>query len=187
MGDLKTKCCGNLGEIEVREFDRESERDVDLTIEAYEYLRKNGIETMHYKKVGGLEIEVENLETIPVDYEFKQRQIEAYDKEYKIKAGIALESPDLTIIYYDVEEYKKLRAVQVYDRVELARKISNTLVTYFACYKIHVESGVIWFAKDKKGKVYIASNISPEMFELWDKETGKPFDNKDEIYARILA
>lgn len=179
----------SIEEIEVRFFDPEDEKGIDVTIKVYAYLMASGIPTKHYKKVEYPNVEVQKLETIKVDFEFRRIATGDYAKEHDLPNGAILRDLSIELVSADQDTMYNANikdSGEFATMLEMAEKTFELLVDYSDQFNLFVVSAIIWFAKDESGKIYLASDINPEMIEFWDKKTNGPFSNNDEIYLRIL-
>lgn len=176
-------------EIEVRHFDLEQELDIDFTIKAYAYLEDKGIEVKYLKKLPRQGIEVENLETIKIDFELRHIATGEYAEKRGLAEGTILDKVYFETIYNDeqIPKLEKMDIGQFEQMVEAARETFGLLIDYFSDFNMQLVSAKMWFAEDEFGNVYLASDITPKMVELWDKKTNLPFESEEKIYNKVLG
>ncbi len=171
-----------MSNVEIRWIDPQDEKPINLTLAAYDYIKKRGIKVQHRAKVAKNDIEVQVLKPLP----FELKIIEITAKQVVLKEReLFIEIDDTG----DTENKKKICDI-VFEKKQEASEICiaafEEIKNFFRKYNIIVASASMWCGYDEN-EMFLASDITPVMFELLDFETRKPFPSNDVIYDRLLG
>lgn len=154
----------------------------------FNYLISNGIPTHFVEKISDTEMLVKKVKIVQVEVVCRNIAAGSLVKRYGFKEGTALKQP-IVEYYYKSDELgdplfteAHIFALEVatadeMDYIkELALKINELLIKFFAERKLKLVDFKLEFGRDEEGKIILADEISPDTCRLWDAETNKKLD-----------
>jgi len=170
------------------EIKNKGEINAELTNILFKMLAKKGIKTHLINKINKTDLLVKNLDIIPVEVVIRNKAAGSLAKRLGKEEGSKMAQPVLEF-YYKSDELgdpllnknhifiENLATEKDLEKMsEMAFKINRYLKKYLAKRNIDLIDFKIEFGKDKKGKIHLADEITPDTCRLWDINTQKKLD-----------
>ncbi len=180
----------------------------ELTNYIFKYLEKSGIKTHLVKKISDNEMIIKKLKIIPIEVVTRNIAAGSLLKKTNFKEGTVLKKPIIEFYYKDdslgdpmindshalamklgaQKDIKKLKS--------MADKINSKLKKFFLKRNLKLVDFKLEFGKDKKGKIILGDEITPDTCRLWDAKTNEKLDKDrfrfdlgkvDEAYEEVRS
>jgi phosphoribosylaminoimidazole-succinocarboxamide synthase len=159
-----------------------------LTAHIFKYLEKSGIKTHLVKKISEREMIVKHLKIIPIEVVVRNIAAGSLLKKTNLKEGQEMDKPIIEFYYKDdamgdpmisdshalamkIATQKDLKTLK-----KMAEKINDRLKPFFKRHGLKLVDFKLEFGKDKKGKILLGDEITPDTCRLWDAETNMKLD-----------
>ena len=152
-------------------------------------LEKNGIKTHLIKVLSPTQQLVKKCEIIPIEVIVRNVATGSLTKRLGIKDGtvlpfslveFCLKDDALGDPFINDEHCLLLNLVRKKEHIKkikkIARKINAILFEFFASKRLRLIDFKIELGYDKKGKILLADEISPDSCRFWDKDTNEKLD-----------
>lgn len=179
----------------------------------FDLLTKNGIKTALVETLNETEQLVKKCKIFPLEIIARNVATGSLTKRLGIKDGTKLPFTLIEFCYKDDdlgdpilndEHCLILNAVKDQDELEIlkdiARKINEILVKFFAERKLRLIDFKIELGKDENGEILLCDEISPDSCRFWDADTNQKLDKDvfrqdlgnvkvayEEVLKRILS
>ncbi len=178
----------------------------ELTTYIFGYLGKRGVKNHFVKQISPNEMIIRRLKIVPIEVVVRNIAAGSLLKKTRFKEGEALSKPIVEFYYKDdslgdpmisdshalamkIATEKDLKTLK-----QMARKINKILKPFFLKRGLRLVDFKLEFGKDKKGKIMLGDEITPDTCRLWDTETNEKLDkdrfrfdlgNVNEAYAEV--
>ena len=195
------------------EQDGKGELNCKISTIIFDLLTKNGIKTALVKTLNETEQLVKKCKIFPLEIIARNVATGSLTKRLGIKDGTKLPFTLIEFCYKDDdlgdpilndEHCLILNAVKDQDELEIlkdiARKINEILVKFFAERKLRLIDFKIELGKDENGEILLCDEISPDSCRFWDADTNQKLDKDvfrqdlgnvkvayEEVLKRILS
>lgn len=160
-----------------------------ISTELFHLLEKEGIKTHLIKVLSDNAQLVKKCQIIPIEIIVRNVATGSLTKRLGIKDGTPLKFALVEFCLKDdalgdpfindehcllldlVRDKKDIKKIK-----KIARKINAILLDFFARKKLRLIDFKIELGYDKKGKILLADEISPDSCRFWDKDTGEKLD-----------
>jgi phosphoribosylaminoimidazole-succinocarboxamide synthase len=177
-----------------------------ITAHIFKYLEKHGIKTHFVKLVSDNEMVVKKLKIIPIEVIIRNIAAGSLLKKTNFKEGLVLSKPIVEFYYKDdalgdplindshALAMKLAKPAELKTLRKLAEKINAKLKPFFNKRNLKLVDFKLEFGKDKKGKILLGDEITPDTCRLWDTETNEKLDkdrfrfdlgNVDDTYVEV--
>lgn len=158
-----------------------------ISINLFEYLNSYNVQNHFISQLSENEITVKNLEIIPIEVLIRNYATGNFCKKFNFKEGDKLSSPVLEFYLKDDKLKKPLMSESVIFALnlaskeevmiikKLATKINAILKPYFERRDLKLINLRLEFGRFN-GSLYVADEISPDTFILWDKTTNEKYN-----------
>src|SRR4030095_3759627 len=179
-----------------------------LTAHIFKYLERSGIKTHLVKKINEREMIVKQLKIIPIEVVVRNIAAGSLLKKTRFKEGHQLAKPIVEFYYKDdalgdpmisdshalamkIATEKDLKKLK-----KMAEKINSKLKPFFKSHGLRLVDFKLEFGKDKKGKILLGDEITPDTCRLWDAKTNEKLDKDrfrfdlggvNEAYAEVSS
>lgn len=160
----------------------------ELTTYIFTYLGKKGIKTHLVKQISPNEMIIKRLKIIPIEVVVRNIAAGSLLKKTNFTEGQVLAEPIVEFYYKDdslgdpmISDSHAL-AMNIADKKDIktlkkmAEKINNILKPFFLKRKLKLADCKLEFGKDKKGKILLGDEITPDTCRLWDAKTNEKLD-----------
>ena len=160
-----------------------------ISTELFTLLEKNGIKTHLIKVLSPTQQLVKKCEIIPIEVIVRNVATGSLTKRLGIKDGtvlpfvlveFCLKDDSLGDPFINDEHCLLLNLVRKKAHIKkikkIARKINAILFEFFASKRLRLIDFKIELGYDKKGKILLADEISPDSCRFWDKDTNEKLD-----------
>ena len=195
------------------EQDGKGELNCKISTIIFDLLTKNGIKTALVETLNETEQLVKKCKIFPLEIIARNVATGSLTKRLGIKDGTKLPFTLIEFCYKDDdlgdpilndEHCLILNAVKDQDELEIlkdiARKINEILVKFFAERKLRLIDFKIELGKDENGEILLCDEISPDSCRFWDADTNQKLDKDvfrqdlgnvkvayEEVLKRILS
>ena len=195
------------------EQDGKGELNCKISTIIFDLLTKNGIKTALVETLNETEQLVTKRKIFPLEIIARNVATGSLTKRLGIKDGTKLPFTLIEFCYKDDdlgdpilndEHCLILNAVKDQDELEIlkdiARKINEILVKFFADRKLRLIDFKIELGKDENGEILLCDEISPDSCRFWDADTNQKLDKDvfrqdlgnvkvayEEVLKRILS
>ena len=195
------------------EQDGKGELNCKISTIIFDLLTKNGIKTALVETLNETEQLVKKCKIFPLEIIARNVATCSLTKRLGIKDGTKLPFTLIEFCYKDDdlgdpilndEHCLILNAVKDQDELEIlkdiARKINEILVKFFAERKLRLIDFKIELGKDENGEILLCDEISPDSCRFWDADTNQKLDKDvfrqdlgnvkvayEEVLKRILS
>lgn len=195
------------------EQDGKGELNCKISTIIFDLLRKNGIKTALVETLNETEQLVKKCKIFPLEIIARNVATGSLTKRLGIKDGTKLPFTLIEFCYKDDdlgdpilndEHCLILNAVKDQSELEIlkdiARKINEILVKFFAERKLRLIDFKIELGKDENGEILLCDEISPDSCRFWDADTNQKLDKDvfrqdlgnvkvayEEVLKRILS
>lgn len=195
------------------EQDGKGELNCKISTIIFDLLTKNGIKTALVETLNETEQLVKKCKIFPLEIIARNVATGSLTKRLGIKDGTKLPFTLIEFCYKDDdlgdpilndEHCLILNAVKDQDELEIlkdiARKINEILVKFFAERKLRLIDFKIELGKDENGEILLCDEISPDSCRFWDADTNQKLDKDvfrqdlgnvkvayEEVLRRILS
>ena len=195
------------------EQDGKGELNCKISTIIFDLLTKNGINTALVETLNETEQLVKKCKIFPLEIIARNVATGSLTKRLGIKDGTKLPFTLIEFCYKDDdlgdpilndEHCLILNAVKDQDELEIlkdiARKINEILVKFFAERKLRLIDFKIELGKDENGEILLCDEISPDSCRFWDADTNQKLDKDvfrqdlgnvkvayEEVLKRILS
>lgn len=195
------------------EQDGKGELNCKISTIIFDLLTKNGIKTALVETLNETEQLVKKCKIFPLEIIARNVATGSLTKRLGIKDGTKLPFTLIEFCYKDDdlgdpilndEHCFILNAVKDQDELEIlkdiARKINEILVKFFAERKLRLIDFKIELGKDENGEILLCDEISPDSCRFWDADTNQKLDKDvfrqdlgnvkvayEEVLKRILS
>ena len=195
------------------EQDGKGELNCKISTIIFDLLTKNGIKTALVETLNETEQLVKKCKIFPLEIIARNVATGSLTKRFGIKDGTKLPFTLIEFCYKDDdlgdpilndEHCLILNAVKDQDELEIlkdiARKINEILVKFFAERKLRLIDFKIELGKDENGEILLCDEISPDSCRFWDADTNQKLDKDvfrqdlgnvkvayEEVLKRILS
>lgn len=151
-------------------------------------LGKAGIKNHFVAKLNDRDMLVKKLKIIPIEVIVRNIAAGSLLKKTNLSEGQVLAKPIVELYYKDDakgdplinEEHalamKLAKEKELKTLKNLASKINNLLKPFFKKINLKLVDFKLEFGKDKKGKILLGDEISPDTCRLWDAKTNEKLD-----------
>ena len=171
------------------EQDGKGELNCKISTIIFDLLTKNGIKTALVETLNETEQLVKKCKIFPLEIIARNVATGSLTKRLGIKDGTKLPFTLIEFCYKDDdlgdpilndEHCLILNAVKDQDELEIlkdiARKINEILVKFFAERKLRLIDFKIELGKDENGEILLCDEISPDSCRFWDADTNQKLD-----------
>ena len=171
------------------EQDGKGELNCKISTIIFDLLTKNGIKTALVETLNETEQLVKKCKIFPLEIIARNVATGSLTKRLGIKDGTKLPFTLIEFCYKDDdlgdpilndEHCLILNAVKDQDELEIlkdiARKINEILVKFFAERKLRLIDFKIELGKDENGEILLCDEISPDSCRVWDADTNQKLD-----------
>jgi len=177
-----------------------------ISAHIFKYLEKHGVKTHFVKVVSENEMVVRKLKIIPIEVVVRNIAAGSLLKKTNLKEGQVLSKPIVEFYYKDdalgdplindshALAMKLAKPAELKALRKLAEKINSKLKPFFKKRNLKLVDFKLEFGKDKKGRVLLGDEITPDTCRLWDSDTNEKLDkdrfrfdlgNVDETYVEV--
>lgn len=180
----------------------------ELTTYIFTYLGKKGIKTHLVKQISPNEMIIKRLKIIPIEVVVRNIAAGSLLKKTNFTEGQVLAKPIVEFYYKDdslgdpmISDSHAL-AMKIAGKKDIktlkkmAEKINDILKPFFLKRRLKLVDFKLEFGIDKKGKMMLGDEITPDTCRLWDSETNQKLDkdvfrfdlgNVNEAYAEVRS
>jgi phosphoribosylaminoimidazole-succinocarboxamide synthase len=178
----------------------------ELTNHLFKYLGKKGIKTHLVEQISPNEMIIKRLKIIPIEVVVRNIAAGSLLKKTNFKEGQVLSKPIVEFYYKDDSlgdpmisdshalAMKLATEKEIESIKKTARRINKILKPFFLKRGLRLVDFKLEFGKDKKGRIILGDEITPDTCRLWDAETNEKLDkdrfrfdlgNVDGAYAEV--
>jgi phosphoribosylaminoimidazole-succinocarboxamide synthase len=160
----------------------------ELTNYIFTYLGKKGIKTHLVKQISPNEMIIRRLKIVPIEVVVRNIAAGSLLKKTNFTEGQVLSKPIVEFYYKDdslgdpmisdshalamkIATKKDIKSLK-----KMAEKINNILKPFFLKRRLKLVDFKLEFGLDKKGKMMLGDEITPDTCRLWDAETDEKLD-----------
>ena len=180
----------------------------ELTNFIFTYLGKKGIKTHLVKTISPNEMIIKRLKIVPIEVVVRNVAAGSLLKKTNFKEGQLLSKPIVEFYYKDDSlgdpmisdshalAMKIANEKDIETLKKMAKKINKILKPFFLKRGLRLVDFKLEFGKDKKGKIMLGDEITPDTCRLWDAETNEKLDKDrfrfdlgsvNEAYAEVRS
>lgn len=160
----------------------------ELTTYIFNYLGKRGVKTHLVEQISPSEQIVKHLKIIPIEVVVRNIAAGSLLKKTTFKEGQVMAKPIVEFYYKDdslndplindshalamkIATEKDMKTLR-----QMAEKINSILKPFFLKRKMRLVDFKLEFGKDRKGKIMLGDEITPDTCRLWDSKTNTKLD-----------
>ena len=180
----------------------------EMTNYIFTYLEKKGIKTHLVKQISPNEMIIKRLKIVPIEVVVRNIAAGSLLKKTNFTEGQVLSKPIVEFYYKDDSlgdpmisdshalAMKIAAEKDISTLKKMAKKINKVLKPFFLKRGLKLVDFKLEFGKDKKGKILLGDEITPDTCRLWDAKTNEKLDkdrfrfdlgNVNEAYAEVRS
>ncbi|WP_201260234.1 phosphoribosylaminoimidazolesuccinocarboxamide synthase [Blattabacterium punctulatus] len=160
----------------------------EITTLIFKFLKDYGVKNHFIRKINNREQLCYKVDMIPLEFVVRNIVAGSMSRRLDINEGITIDNPIIEIFYkndglkdpwlnYHHAVFLNLISYEELNKVNrIVSNINNILKKYFLDKNIILVDFKIEFGKNKKNKILLSDEISPDTCRLWDKKTMKKLD-----------
>jgi phosphoribosylaminoimidazole-succinocarboxamide synthase len=160
----------------------------EMTNFIFTYLGKKGIKTHLVKQISPTEMIIKRLKIVPIEVVVRNIAAGSLLKKTNFTEGQVLSKPIVEFYYKDdalgdpmisdshALAMKIATEKDINTLKKMAKKINKILKPFFLKRGLKLVDFKMEFGKDKKGKIMLGDEITPDTCRLWDIKTNEKLD-----------
>lgn len=169
-------------------FERKGPVNRDIATLIFHFLQKKGIESHFVETLADDRMRVRKVDIIPLEVVVRNILAGSTAKKFGMEEGHPLSQP-LVEFYYKKDElndpfvsdeqilaFNFATAEQIKSLKQQGLQINTALKDLFAGIGLKLVDFKVEFGVDRKGKIILADEITPDCCRLWDVKTNEKFD-----------
>ena len=178
-------------------FEGKGKLNLQISLKIFEILSQNQVAHHFVKKLSDSQVVVKKLKMLPVEVVVRNFMAGSLATRLGMSEGAKIKTPivefyfkndalnDPMLTESQILSLEILTEEQMLKSIEMAKKINQTMFSYFASLGVDLIDFKVEIGVDEKDQYYLADEISPDSCRLWDQKTKTKLDK--DVFRRDLG